>query len=142
MDHRQTAVDLYNGLWPLMDKQRSPEEDALLLHQAHASLWHWTQVGTPQNLARGEWMCSRVYAILGRAEPAMWHARRCLELAGPYGDWDLAIAHEAVARALVLAGQPEQAAAEIVAARAVPIAEDGDRDVVEKDLVDVEALLG
>ena len=31
------------------------------------------------NLARGEWQVSRVYVLLGRAETAIWHARRCLE---------------------------------------------------------------
>ena len=58
---------------------------------------------TTANLARGEWQCSRVYAVLGRAEPALWHARRCVELdeAGAEGreDWDLAAAYEAMARA-------------------------------------------
>jgi hypothetical protein len=142
MDHRQLGIDLYNGLWPLLDKERTPDEDALLVHQAHASAYHWGQVGTPENVARGEWMCSRVYAVLGRAEPAMWHARRSLALAEPIGDWDLAIAHEAVARAHVVAGELESARAEVAAARTVPIGEDDDREVVEQDLVDVEALLG
>jgi hypothetical protein len=54
-----------------------------------------------ENLARGEWLCSRVYSVLGRAEAALWHAQRCLdhcEAAG-IGDWDLAYAYEALARA-------------------------------------------
>jgi hypothetical protein len=141
MDDRQLGVDLYNGLWPLMERERTPDEDALLIHQAHASLWHWTQVGTANNLARGEWMCSRVYAVLGRVEPAMWHARRCVEIATSCGDWDLAIAHEAVARAHAIAGETDQARAEIALGRGVPIAEDGDREIVEKDLADVESML-
>ena len=47
------------------------------------------------NLARGEWLCSRVYATLGRGEPALWHARRCVEINEAIGDdegresWDL-----------------------------------------------------
>ena len=45
---------------------------------ARASRFHWGEVGEPVNRVRGEWQCSRVYAVLGRAEPALWHARRCL----------------------------------------------------------------
>jgi hypothetical protein len=47
-----------------------------------------------------------VYSVLGRGEPALWHARRCLEhveQAG-IGDWDLAYAYEALARASAVAG--------------------------------------
>jgi hypothetical protein len=54
MDERQLAVDLYNGLWPLLEKRvRTSDEDAQLVHQAHASLYHWSQVGEQVNLARG-----------------------------------------------------------------------------------------
>ena len=142
MDERQLAVDLYNGLWPLLGKaERTPDEDAQLVHQAHASLYHWGNVGTEVNRARGEWMCSRVYSEIGRPEPALWHAQRCLELAEPIGDWDLAVAHEARARAFAVAGDTERARAALADARAVPIAEDDDREVVEKDLAGVEALL-
>jgi hypothetical protein len=71
-----------------------------MLHMAHASRYHWEQVGTPANLARGEWLCSRVYAVLGRPEPALHHARRVVQICerNGIGDWDLAFSHEAVAR--------------------------------------------
>jgi len=52
-----------------------------------------------------------VYSVLGRAEPAIWHAQRCLEhceQAG-IGDWDLAYAYEALARATALAGDAQAA---------------------------------
>ena len=65
------------------------------------------------NLARGDWQCSRVYAVLGRGEPALWHARRCLELteaADDAEDWDLPFAYEALARAHAAAGHGEEAA--------------------------------
>ncbi len=73
---------------------------------AHASRHHWEAVGTPVNLARGERLCPRVYAVLGRGEPALHHARRVLELCQEHGigDWDLAFAHEALARASAVDG--------------------------------------
>jgi hypothetical protein len=142
MDERRLAIELYNGLWPLMEKpERTPDEDALLIHQAHASLYHWTQVGEQINRARGEWMCSRVYSVLGRSEPALFHAARALELATPTGDWDLAVCCEAMARALLVAGQHGAARTWVAKARAVPVAEQADRDVVESDLVAVESML-
>ena len=51
----------------------------------------------------------RVYTVLGRPEPAIWHARRCAEHceANGIGDWDLAYAYEALARAHALAGDGE-----------------------------------
>ena len=42
-----------------------------MLHAAHASRFHWGEVGEPVNFARGEWQISRVYAVLGRPEPAI-----------------------------------------------------------------------
>ena len=71
-----------------------------MIHCAHASAYHWLQVGTPANRARSEWQCSRVHAILGHVEPALRHARRCLEIveANPdeMEDWDLPAAYEAL----------------------------------------------
>ena len=109
-DERQLAIDLFNGVWRLLDKEdRTVEEDDRMLHMAHASRYHWGQVGTAANLARGEWQCSHVYAVLGRAEPAAHHARRVLEIcqANGIGDWDLGFAYEALARASAVAGDLE-----------------------------------
>jgi hypothetical protein len=78
-----------------------------MLHAAHAMRFHWGEAPEcrPANLARGEWQISRVYTVLGRAEPAIWHARRCLDHCEQAGlvDWDLAYAYEALALALARA---------------------------------------
>jgi hypothetical protein len=137
MDDRQTAVDLFNSVWTLLRRDdRTPDEDAAMVHAAHASVHHWSKAGTRTNLARGEWQVSRVYCVLGRGEPALWHARRCLALCEAEGlkDWDLAYAHEAVARALAVSGDLVAARKSAAAAAAVPVAEDDDRELVESDL--------
>jgi hypothetical protein len=109
-DDRKLGVDLFNEVWRLME---SREDDDRMLHAAHASRYHWGEApeSKPENLARGEWQVSRVYVVLGRAGPAIWHARRCLEHCEEAGiaDWDLAYAYEALARAHALAGNPEAA---------------------------------
>ena len=112
--HRRLGVDLFNKTWTLMEKdERTAEEDDEMLHCAHASAYHWLQVGTAANRARSEWQCSRVYTVLGRAEPALHHAQRCLEIceAEPDAleDWDLPFAYEALARAHAVAGDTAEA---------------------------------
>jgi len=103
-EDRQRGVDLFNEVWRLME---SREDDDRMLHAAHASRFHWGEAEecAPENLARGEWQVSRVYTVLGRVEPAIWHAQRCLEHCeqNGIGDFDLAYAYEGLARAHALA---------------------------------------
>jgi hypothetical protein len=142
--HRQLAVQLFNGTWTLMEKpDRTPDEDALMIHQAHASAYHWLQVGTPANFARSHWQCSRVYCILSRAEPALYHARFVLDICERHsiGDWDLAYAYEALARAHAVAGDAQQARHWLDQARAAgaDIAEPRERDHLLDDLATIDA---
>jgi len=145
--HRALAVDLFNGTWELLEQPvRSAADDDRLVHMAHASRFHWGEVGTPANLARGEWLCSRVYAVLGRAEPSVHHARRVLAICAEngIGDWDLAFAHEAVARALAVAGDADGALAAAALARAAlaDVADEEDRAQVLADLATIPGLTG
>ena len=138
---RQLAVDLFNHAWTLMELDaRTAEQDDELIHAAHASRHHWAAVGTPANLARGEWQLSRVYTVLGRAEPALHHARRCLAYceANPDAleDWDLPYAHEALARAHALAGEADEVGRHAAQARELSarVAGAKDREHLEADL--------
>ena len=148
LDHRAIGIDLFNRTWDLMGKQdRTVEEDDAMLHMAHASAHHWRAEGagaTAENLARSEWQVSRVYTVLGRGEPAGYHARRCLEIcqANGIGDWDLAFAYEALARAASVAGDLAAADSWAEQARraAEDIVEDEDRDAVLTDLATIPGL--
>jgi hypothetical protein len=134
-DQRQLGVELFNEVWRLVETR---EDDERMLHAAHASRFHWGEAPEcrPENLARGEWQVSRVYVVLGRAEPAVWHAQRCLdhcERAG-LGDWDLAYAYEALARAHALAGSVEAPAWKAKArAAGDSIADPEDREHFDED---------
>jgi hypothetical protein len=111
--HKKFAVDCFNLVWSLMDKKdRTREEDDKMVHAAHASRFHWGEIGTPVEVERGEWQISRVYSVLKRSQPALYHAKRCLEICteNSIGDWDIAFAHEAMARAYAVAGQKEESA--------------------------------
>ncbi|MBM2618375.1 hypothetical protein JIG36_22700 [Actinoplanes sp. LDG1-06] len=141
-DERQLAVDLFNGVWGLLERDdRTVEDDDRMIHMAHASRYHWGEVGEAVNRSRGEWQCSRVYAVLGRGEPALHHALRGLAICREHdiADWDLAFAFEALARAYGVRGETDKARENKERALAVAIADDEDRELLLKDLATVPA---
>ena len=135
---RKLAVGLFNRVWTLMKTPtRSREDDDEMIHAAHASSYHWGVVGKAENRARGEWQISRVYTVLGRGEPAIAHAQRCLEICQQHDldDWDIAYAYESLARAHKTAGQSADAREFKKLARAAgdQIAELEDREHFDED---------
>src|SRR5918992_149942 len=117
--HRQLAVDLFNHVWTLLELPERTRE--------------------PKDLARGEWQVSRAYAEVGRPEPALHHARRCLEIleeSGDGEDWDVPFAHEALARAFLVAGDGQAAEHHLAVARELggAIADEEDREHLEREL--------
>ena len=137
--HKKMGVDLYNRAWELLDKQdRTKDEDDEMLHAAHASRFHWGKFGQPVNFARGEWQISRVYAVLKRTEPALFHGQRCLDICQANGikDFDLGFAYESIARANALAGDEQETAKYMKLARdaAEGIEKKQDRDYFESEL--------
>ena len=105
--HKEFAANCFNKTWDLIDKKdRSKEEDREMVHTAHASLYHWMQIGTPLEFARGEWQVSRVYSLLNMSQSALYHAMASLHLCmeNDIKGFDLAFGYEAVARAYKLLG--------------------------------------
>ncbi|MFA4987357.1 MAG: hypothetical protein WC712_12285 [Candidatus Brocadiia bacterium] len=140
--HRQIAAALFNKVWEYMEKpSRTREETDEMIHAAHASRYHWGRVGTPVNLLRGEWQISRAYSVVGRPESALAHANRCLELCREHeiGDFDLAFAHEAIARAHSVARDFARAGEYLAVARqaAEEIKDSQDRNLVLSDLATI-----
>jgi hypothetical protein len=138
-EHRACAVSLFNYTWTLLNNaNRTAAEDDEMIRAAYASRWHWGVVGTPINLARGEWQISRCCAEAGRAEAALHHAHLYLAAceADQYGRFDLAFAHEGLARALRAAGRPDEAAKHTAEARRIgeAIESDEDRDWLHANL--------
>jgi hypothetical protein len=128
--HKHFAVNCFNQTWDLIEKEdRSQGETDQMIHAAHASRYHWEFVGNTVNLARGEWLISRVYAVLNRVEPCLYHAGRCLQitLSNELKDFDLAFAYEAMARACDLAGD------EVEAAKYITLAKDAGADIADEN---------
>lgn len=136
---RELGAWCFNRTWDLIEKEdRSAAEDEEMLTTTFASRFHWGRIGEPVNFARAEWQISRVQVLLGNAPEALRHARRCLEIteAAGIGDFDLAFAYEAMARALALSGQHDEAGAfkARAAAAGEDIAEADDREIFLADL--------
>jgi hypothetical protein len=142
VNHRELGVDLFNEVWRLMETR---EDDERMVHAAHASAYHWAEAPEcePKNRARSEWQISRVYAVLGRAEPALHHALRCLEIckasAENVEEWDLPFAYEALARAYRVAGMNQEAAGYKQKAQELgdEIRDQEDRDHLREALADL-----
>jgi len=100
--HKCMGIELNGLVWTLLEKEdRNQDDEYRLINAAYASLYHWSEVGKPENLQRGEWLVSHVYAILGMADFALYHAKKCIEITteNDIVDFDLAFANEAMARA-------------------------------------------
>jgi hypothetical protein len=138
---RKLAVDLFNHVWTLLERpERTPEQDDELINATHASCHHWSKIGTTANIARGEWQISRVYCVLERPEPALYHAGRCLAYCesnpDELEDWDLPFAYEALARAHAVAGNPAESERFAALARELGdrIQDEEDREMLDRDL--------
>ncbi len=144
--HSKLAIDLFNQVWDLIGKtDRTTEEDDKMVHAAHASRFHWGEIGTPLEFERGEWQISRVYSVLNRPQAALHHAKRCLEIceANEISDFDLAFAYEALARAHAMARETSKSREFVVLAEQAgeKIEDEGNREYFLGDLATVKALL-
>lgn len=109
--HKHFAVALNNLTWSLLEKkERVDEDNDLMVHAAHASMYHWSIVGAPENKARGEWLVSRVYSVLQSGDPAVHHALASLDICTDHKltGFDIAYAYEACARAYAASGDMSQ----------------------------------
>jgi hypothetical protein len=139
--HKKLAVDANNATWEILGKELSEisDDDAEeMTRRAYAAAYHWQRAegASPANEARASWLLSRVWAVRQNGEVALFHAQRCLAVCESAGlmDFDLAYAHEALARSFAALGVAEQASRHLAIARGVPIADAEDRTLVEADL--------
>jgi len=140
--HKKEAVRNFNETWDLIDKKdRSDDDNLLMIHKAHASRFHWGEIGTELNFARGEWQVSRVYALCNMGESALYHGLRSLKycLDNNIGDFDLAFGYESVARAYKILNDTEQSSKYLALANeANNLVEDkGNKDYVASELATI-----
>lgn len=138
--HKYFAHSTNSRVWELLQKtSRSQAENDEMLHAAHTCTYHWRFAGTAVHQQRGEWLISRVHAVLGHGNEALRHAQRCFELTEAnrelMQDFDIAYAFEGMARAQALLGDHKMAEEFLVLAQQAgnAIANEEDRSIFMAD---------
>jgi uncharacterized protein YndB with AHSA1/START domain len=137
--HRAQAVDANNSIWDLLGKpERMSEENEELLRRAYAAAYHWSRArgAGPENEARALYMIGKAQLAVGHGELGLEYGDECLAQCERFGlvDFDLAYAHELRARGLFATGDKAGADAAMQAARAVPISDPDDQQILDADL--------
>jgi len=141
---KRVAVHLYNRTWDLLDlgDGRTEAQTHEMVDAAHASSWHWAQIGGLEQAVVGAWMISRVHASAGHGEAAVVYAQRAFTLlhsGDGLPDWLEASVQEGLARAHLAAGDRD--AAEFAAHAATDalehVAEDDDRELIRTQLAEL-----
>jgi len=139
--HRSLAIDANNSTWEILGSPWdgiAPDDAEEMTRRAYAAAYHWARAegATVANEARAEWLLSRVWAVRGNGQLALHHAERCMRACerGVLGDFDLAYAHEATARAHACLGDRTAAGRHREIALTVSIADPEDKAVVDGDV--------
>jgi uncharacterized protein YndB with AHSA1/START domain len=139
--HRIQGITANNAIWDVLgqpDGKRSADDDEEMTAAAYAASYHWARAtgAGPMNVTRAQYMIAKVWVARRNAPLALHYADRALATCVEHGlgDFDLAYAHEARARALALSGDLGQARAARDAASAVAVADPEDLAIVEADL--------
>lgn len=103
--HQRFAIETNNATWDLIEKaDRTHAEEIEMVHQAHASAWHWSKVGEPVNLVRAHYLVAKVYFAVHQAKSGSFWANHVWKSTTDLGltSWDYAFACEIMARARAL----------------------------------------
>ena len=141
---RNMAVYLYNHTWDLLDlgASRTDAQTFEMIDAAHASNWHWSQIGGVEQAVVGAWMISRVNASAGFGVEAVRYAQRSLALLDSgtgLPDWLAASVHEGLARAYLAAGDRDAATQQAALAQValVSIAEEDDKSLIAEQIAEL-----
>ena len=113
--HHYMGIEMNIQTWNLLGKEdRNEQDDVRMVNFAQASLYHWRKSHKyePVNEQRGQWMLSRVYAVLGKGKEALSYANEASRLTKEQDlkDFDLAYSYEALARANAASGNKKECA--------------------------------
>lgn len=133
--HRQQAAEANNATFGLLESE--PLDAEATLRSAYAAAFHWDRAASkrPENEIRALYLIGKAWLSADGGELALDYGDRCLAgcRAEDLADFDLAYAHELRARALHALGREDEARREWTEATAIAIADDEDREIVERD---------
>jgi len=137
--HKHFSAENFNKTWEYIENSdRSQEDDMVMLHNAIASLWHWSQREdvTPENLSVGYWQVSRVFCLIGQPDNARTYGRLSLNHAENQEPFFRGYAYETLARAEMQSGNRVAMRFYLDKAHemASQVSEEEDRQLLLKDL--------
>jgi hypothetical protein len=135
--HRFYGASANNAAWTLAEIPSGEVNPRELLDAAHAASWHWQHVGTELNRMRALMLLALAHAQVGLGTTALAYAEECRAyfLASPSTpDWEIAFTHVVHSYAASAAGAKESHARSYALGTdaMAAIADDGDRDVVQR----------
>ena len=107
---KRLASQANNRAWDLAEQlERSSEEDDEMLQAAHAAMYFWNIVGTPNNRAHAAQLVAHVYALLKLPETAKRYLSQsqAFSLEGQGTPFEKAFAHAIAANVAASAGETE-----------------------------------
>ena len=143
--HKKFAKQCFNSTWDYLDKASlTPEEELKMLNLAHASRFHWSVVGTPNNNAVGDWQVSRVYAKLNEGKVSLKYAQSCLQLTLDNKIEELYLsAYEGIARAYAVLKDFQKAKMFILKAEEElkKVSDKEDREIYEPQITETKSMI-
>jgi hypothetical protein len=104
---RHFAADANNAGWALVEcLDRTPARTEEMLDAAHAAAHLWRVIGTDLHAARGHLLLGIAHGLAGNGALARRYSSACLEYFCQHDcpDWEIALAHAAMACAAGAAG--------------------------------------
>jgi hypothetical protein len=104
---RKLGSEANNRGWALAEKtSRTSDEDAEMLHAAHASRYLWSKIGTERNFALADLLLGQVHALLGHARTATVYAEKAFAYftSRQSEPWEVAFAYAIQASAAAASG--------------------------------------
>lgn len=144
---RELAVTLFNKTWEFFAKERLSEREKIeMIETAHASLYHWLQVGNATNFLIGHWQISRAYSLLDMGESALFHAQQSLRicLEEKIRGFNLGYAYEALCRSFYVLKNHDEAAKYLALSKEqlAFVTEEEDKKYLMDDIQSLQQLLG
>ena len=111
--HKYFSAHFFNTTWSYIDKkERSDEDNEMMILNALSSLLHWKNRGdaTDTNLSISYWQISRVYSLANNAPEALYYANKCFDVSkdGKTPPFYLTYGYEALALAEFLNNNNEK----------------------------------
>jgi len=143
LDDEETAAQLFNRCWELLEMTRDQDGDVELLTAAFSSRYLWLSTGDAEKQIVSDWMVSRAAASIGDGNLAVLFATRAHAKAqeSEIPDWLLASSAEGVARAYAAIGDVQSFNHwSALATRLISVIADlEDRNLIAGQLADIAA---